>query len=123
MSRRPLVVVNVLFRAFYGVGALATPKAMAGARLVPDTDDRPADRLFVRGFGAHQIGVAAVGLAALRERRLMRPAMALAIAIDSLDMASAALEARARGRADFDVAGGFVLSTAGVLTAAAALRA
>jgi hypothetical protein len=54
--------------------------------------------------------------------RLAQPALALAIAIDALDMASAALEARARGRMDPDVAGGFVFSAAGFATAAAALR-
>jgi hypothetical protein len=117
------MLVNSVFRLAYGVGALVAPGAMADARLAPDTGDRPDARLFVRGFGAHQVAVAAVGLASLRRPRLARPAIALAVAIDAVDMVSAAVEARARGRVDVDVGGGFVFSAAGVATAAAALRA
>jgi hypothetical protein len=116
------MLVNSLFRLGYGVGALLTPARMAAAGMVPGTDDRPEARLFVRGFGAHQIGVAAVGLAGLRRRRLQRPAIALAVAIDAVDLASALVESRARGRADADTVGGMVLSAAGVATAYAALR-
>jgi hypothetical protein len=36
--------------------------AMATARLTPVTDDAPEARLFVRGFGAHQVAVGALGL-------------------------------------------------------------
>jgi hypothetical protein len=117
------MLANALFRLGYGVGALVAPSAMAAARMVPDTEDRPEARLFVRGFGAHQVAVAAAGLWSRRRPRLERAAILLAVAIDVVDMASAAAEARARGRMDADVAGGFVLSAAGVATAAAASRA
>ena len=117
------MLANSLFRLGYGVGALFAPSAMVGARMVPDTDDRPEARLFVRGFGGHQVAVAAVGLAGGRWRRLERPGIALAVAIDAVDMLSAAAEARARGRMDGDLVGGFALSAAGAATAAAALRA
>jgi hypothetical protein len=115
------MLVNSVFRLTYGVGALLVPSAMAQARLVPDTEDRPDARLFVRGFGAHQIGVAALGLRSLSRPRLARPAIALAVAIDALDVVTAAVEARARGRVDADAAGGLVFSAAGVATALAAL--
>jgi hypothetical protein len=123
MSRRTLMLANSLFRLGYGVGALASPSAMAALRMAPDTDDRPEARLFVRGFGSHQIAVAVVGLASSRWPRLERPAIALAVVIDAVDMLSAAAEARARGGLEEDLAGGIVLSAAGVLTAGAALRA
>ena len=116
------MLVNVLFRLGYGVGGLVSPSAMAALRMVPDTDDRPEARLFVRGFASHQIAVAAAGLAAMRRRRLERTAMLLAVAIDAVDMLSAAAEARARGRVDTDLAAGLALSAAGVVTAGAALR-
>jgi hypothetical protein len=122
MSRRSLLLVNSLFRLGYGVGALVAPSAMAAARMAPDTEDRPDARLFVRGFGAHQLAAGAMALGSLRWRRLERPAMVLALAIDALDMVSAAVEARARGQVDADVAGGLALSAAGAATAAGALR-
>ena len=122
MSRRSLLLVNSLFRLGYGVGALVAPSAMASARMVPDTEDRPDARLFVRGFGAHQLAAGAMALGSLRWRRLERPAMALAVVIDAVDMVSAAVEARARGRMDADVAGGLALSAVGAATASAALR-
>jgi hypothetical protein len=122
MSRRSLMLVNVVFRLGYGIGALLSPSTMATARMVPDTEDRPDARLFVRGFAAHQVAVGALGLASRRWRRLQRPAMALAVAIDAVDMVSAAIEARARGRMDADVAGGLALSAVGAATASAALR-
>jgi hypothetical protein len=122
MSGRDLMLVNGVFRLAYGVGALLSPSAMAGARMVPDTEERPADRLFVRGFGAHQVAVAAVGLAGRRRRELERPAILLAVAIDAVDMVSAAVEAGARRRLGADLAGGLVLSAAGVATAIAAQR-
>ena len=114
--------VNGLVRLAYGVGALVSPKAMAAGRLAPNTEDHPEARLFVRGFGVHQIAVAAVWLAAGRSRRLERPAMALAAGIDAVDMASAAAEALARRRPDPDTVGGFLFSGAGLVTAWAALR-
>jgi hypothetical protein len=123
MPSRGLMLVNILFRLGYGLGSVLAPTAMAGARMVPDTDERPEDRLFVRGFGGHQLAVGAVGLAATRWRRLERPAIALAIAIDAMDMASAVVEAGARRRIDPDVLGGFALSAAGVATAVPAMAA
>jgi hypothetical protein len=117
------MLVNSVFRLGWGLGALLAPSAMAAARLVPDTEQRPDARLFVRGFGAHQVAAAAVGVASMRWRRLERPAIALAVAIDAVDMASAVVEGRARGRMDADVVGGLALSAAGVATASAALRA
>ena len=123
MSPRGLMLVNSLFRLGYGLGALVAPPAMAAALMVPDTEEQPGARLFVRGFGGHQLAVATVGLASRRWRRLESPAIALAVAIDAVDMVSALVEGRARGRMDGDVAGGLALSAAGVLTASAALRA
>ena len=95
---------------------------MAAARLVPDTADRPEATLFVRGFAAHQVGAAVLALAAARRPRLQRPAMRLAVSLDVLDMLSAVVEARARGRMDPDTVGGFAFSAAGAASAAAALR-
>jgi hypothetical protein len=122
MSRRSLMLVNSLFRLGYGVGALVAPSAMSAARMVPDTEARPDLRLFVRGFGAHQLAAAALALGSMRWQRLERPAIALAVAIDAVDMVSAAVEAGARGRMDADVAGGLALSAVGAATATAALR-
>ena len=122
MSRRSLMLVNGLFRLGYGVGALVAPSAMSAARMVPDTEERPDLRLFVRGFGAHQLAAAALALGSMRWQRLERPAIVLAVVIDAVDMVSAAVEAGARGRIDADVAGGLALSAAGAATATAALH-
>jgi hypothetical protein len=122
MSRRSLMLVNSLFRLGYGVGALVAPSTMSAARMVPDTEARPDLRLFVRGFGAHQLAAAALALGSMRWQRLERPAIALAVVIDAVDMVSAAVEARARGWMDADVAGGLALSAVGAATATAALR-
>ena len=113
--------LNSLFRVSYGVGALLSPSQMAKLRLTADTAEHPEARLFVRGFGAHQIAVAAVGLASRRWQRLEQPAAVAAIAIDASDMISALIEARDRGKMDDDLSGGLVFSAAGVATAAAAL--
>jgi hypothetical protein len=123
VSKRGLMLINSLFRVSYGVGALLAPSKMTEWKLAPDTADHPEARLFVRGFGAHQIAVAALGLAGRRKRRLERAAAVAAIAIDAFDMISALVEARARGQADADLSGGLVFSAAGVATAAAALWA
>ena len=123
MSRRRLMLVNSLFRLGYGVGSLVAPGAMANVRMVPESEARPDLRLFVRGFGAHQLAAAAMALGSLRWQRLERPALALAVVIDAVDMVSAAVEAGARGRMDVDVVGGLALSAAGAATASAALRA
>lgn len=116
------MLVNSLFRASYGVGALFAPSKMAEMKLAADTAKHPEARLFVRGFAAHQIAVAAMGLASQRWRRLEQPAAVAAIAIDVFDMLSALVEARDRGRVDADLSGGLVFSAAGVATAVAALR-
>ena len=116
------MLVNSLFRASYGVGALFAPSKIAELKLAANTAEHPEARLFVRGFGSHQIAVAAVGLASRRWRRLEQPAALAAIAIDAFDMLSALVEARDRGQVDADLSGGFVFSAAGVATAAAALR-
>jgi hypothetical protein len=123
MSKRGLLAINVAFRVGYGIGGLVAPSTMAKLRLAPDVSDRPDARLFVRGFSAHQIGVAALGLAGMRWRRLQRPAAMAAIAIDAADMLSAAVEARDRGELNEDLTGGAVFSAAGLVTAWIALSA
>jgi hypothetical protein len=123
VSRRALILANALFRIGYGVGGLFAPSAMARFGLTPDTEERPDDRLFVRGFSAHQMGVAALGLASLRWRSLERPAMQAAAAIDAADVLTALVEGHARQRLDPDLVGGLMFSGAGVAGAVAALRA
>jgi hypothetical protein len=123
MSRRKLMLVNAGFRMAYGIGGLLSPAAMGRARLAADTPERPDARLFVRGFSAHQIGVAALGLASLRWSRLARPAALAAVAIDLADMLSAAIEAGARSELGDDLVGGSVFSAAGIATGTAALGA
>ena len=123
MSKRSLMLLNSVFRVSYGVGALLAPSKMAKAQLAPATAGHPEARLFVRGFGAHQVAVAALGVASRRWRALERPAALVAITIDLSDMLSAVVEARDRGRLDPDLTGGLVFSAAGVATAAAAIRA
>ena len=120
--RRGLILVNSVVRLVYGVGALVAPSAMAAAGFAPDLERRTDARLFVRGFGAHQIGVAALGLASIGRLELERPAMVLAAAIDAVDMASAVAEGSSRGQMDADVVGGFLFSAAGAASAWAALR-
>ena len=123
VSKRSLMFLNSLVRVSYGVGALFTPPKMAKLQLAPDTAERPETRLFVCGFGAHQVAVAALGLASRRWPRLQQPAAAAAVTIDAFDMISALIEARDRGQMDPDLTGGLVFSGAGVATAAAALLA
>jgi hypothetical protein len=122
VSKRSLMLVNSLFRASYGLGALFVPSKMADLKLAANTAEHPEARLFVRGFGAHQIAVAAMGLASRRWRQLEQPAAVTAIAIDAIDMLSALVEAGGRGQMDADLSGGLVFSAAGVATAVAALR-
>lgn len=121
MSGRNLMLLNIGFRMAYGVGGLLTPSVMAKLKLTPSLPERPDARLFVRGFSAHQVGVAALGLAGLRWSRLRRPAALAAVAIDAADMLSAALEATERGRLEADLCGGLAFSAAGLATASAAL--
>ena len=82
VPKRSLMLLNSTFRVSYGVGALLAPAQMAKLQLAADTTEQPAARLFVRGFGAHQIAVAALGLASRRWRALERPAALAAITID-----------------------------------------
>jgi hypothetical protein len=123
VSKRSLMLLNSAFRVSYGVGALLAPAKMTKLRLAPETAEHPEARLFVRGFGAHQVAVAALGLASRRWRALERPAALAAITIDVSDMLSAVVEAGERGQTDPDLTGGLVFSAAGVATAAAALYA
>ncbi len=117
------MLVNVIFRMGYGVGGLVAPATMANLRLTPDIREHPEARLFVRGFSAHQIAVATLGLASFRWRRLERPAVLAAVAIDAADMLSAVVETCERGQLDDDLAGGLVFSAAGIATASPTLRA
>src|SRR5204863_8189098 len=82
----------------------------------------PRRGCFVRGFAAHRVAVALVGLASLARRDLRRPAMALAAATDVADIVSAAIEARSRARLDADLSGGIVFSSAGLGSALLGLR-
>ena len=63
-----------------------------------------------------QIAVAGVGLAGLGQRKLRRPGLLLAAATDLADIASAVVEARARGRLDSDLSGGIAFSGAGLVS-------
>lgn len=117
MSKRSLLTINSLVRISYGLGGLLAPAAMAKLRLAPPTAKRPGARLFVRGFSAHQIAVAALGLASHRWRRLERAAALAALSIDAADLLSAMVEAGERGRLESDLSGGAVFSAAGMITA------
>jgi hypothetical protein len=117
-----LAVANVAIRLGYGVAVLVAPsKPLLGkVPLAPNADEFPEARLFIRGFAAHQIGVALVGLASLGDRDRRRAAMLLAASTDLADILSAAIEARARGRVDADLRDGIVFSSAGLVSALAA---
>jgi hypothetical protein len=117
MSKRSAMLVNVLFRLAYGIGALLFPAKMATVRLAPDVEAQSEARLFVRGFGAHNVAVALLGLAGLHWRALQKPAAFAAVSIDLADMVSVIVEARDRGTMDRDLSGGLVFSAAGVATA------
>jgi hypothetical protein len=117
-----LLAANVAIRISYGIGGLVAPGALAKLRFAPPVDDRPEARLFVRGFSAHQIGVAALGLASWRWPSLRRAAVGAAMAIDVADVISATAEAVDRRRLDQDVVGGTIFSAMGALSAAAAWR-
>ena len=119
-----LIAANAAIRIGYGAAVLAAPsKPLFGkVPLAPDTDEFPEARLFVRGFAAHQLGVALVGVASLSRPDLRRPGMLLAVATDAADIASALVEVRARGRLEPDLRDGIAFSSAGLLSALAALR-
>jgi hypothetical protein len=119
---RLLLLVNAATRVGYGIGALLSPTTMERLELAPDTPERPEARLFVRAFGGHMIGVGALGLIALRQRRLERPAAWIAVAIDVADIFSALAEAAGRRRLERDLAGGIALSASGAISAALALH-
>jgi hypothetical protein len=119
-----LAAINAAIRISYGIRVLVTPSkpAFGSVPLAPDTEEFPEARLFVRGFAAHQIGVALLGVASLARPDLRRPGMLLAAATDLVDIVSAAIEAVARGSLDSDLRDGIVLSSAGAASALAALR-
>jgi hypothetical protein len=119
-----IICANAVIRLAYGTAALADPSRPLLGRipLAPDTEQFPEARLFVRGFAAHQVAVALVGLASLARRDLRRPAMALAAATDLADIASAAIEARSRPGLDSDLSGGIAFSSAGLASALVGLR-
>jgi hypothetical protein len=120
-----LFAANAVIRLGYGIAALTAPSKPVLGRipLAPDTEELPEARLFVRGFAAHQIAVAAVALAGLSRSSLRRPAMLLAATIDAADITAAVIEARARGRLDPDLTGGIAFSAAGFVSALVALPA
>jgi hypothetical protein len=68
------------------------------------------------------IGVGALGILAIHDRRLERPAALAALAIDLADIASALVETAGRGRMEGDLSGGIVFSVSGAVSAALALR-
>jgi hypothetical protein len=124
VSGLSLIVANAAIRLGYGVAALAAPSkpVLGNVPLAPDTEEFPEARLFIRGFAAHQIAVALVGLASLGQRDLRRPGMLLAAATDLADIVSAVIEAGARGRLDSDLSGGITFSGAGLVSSLVALR-
>ena len=124
MSPLGLIAANSVIRIGYGVAALIAPsKPLLGrVPLAPDTEGFPEARLFVRGFAAHQIGVAIIGLASLSRPGLRRPAMLLSAATDLADIASALVEANVRGRLQSDLRDGIAFSSAGLVSALAAVR-
>lgn len=79
-----LFAANVVIRLGYGIAVLTAPSkpVLGKIPLAPDTEELPEARLFVRGFAAHQIAVAAVAFAGLSRSSLRRPAMLLAATID-----------------------------------------
>ena len=124
MWRHRLTAANAVVRLGYGLAALTNPSKPAFGRvpLAPDTEAFPEARLFIRGFAAHQIAVGLVGIAGAAHPALRRPGMLLAAATDFSDIASAVVEAAARGRMESDLSGGIIFSAAGLVSALAALR-
>jgi hypothetical protein len=115
------MLIGSLVRIAYGTGSLLTPARMVSARYAPDTHDLADPRLLLRAFGGHQLVTGCLTLTALRSRRLARPAAALSLLIDTLDMTCAILEQRTRGERDQTITGGYAISGAGIITFAAAL--
>ena len=124
MEARSLALLGSAVRGAWGLGAFAAPDAMNRAQMTGGPDlALPDARLYVRGFGAHQVLVAGFTIAATRARHLLRPALVLSALIDALDIASAVAEVRARGGPDQTLVAGIVFSGAGLATFVAALRA
>jgi hypothetical protein len=124
VDARSLALLGSAVRGAWGAGAFAAPEAMRSARMTGDSPDLdlPDPRLYVRGFGAHQLLVAGFTIAATRSRRLLRPALVLSTLLDAVDIASAVAEVRARGGADQTTVAGIVFSGSGLALFAAALR-
>jgi hypothetical protein len=123
VGARALAGIGSALRAAYGLGAFAAPGAMGRARLTGRDLDAPDARLFVRGFGAHQLLIAGfTAFAALRDEELLRPALVLSLLLDAVDVASAAAEVPSRGRIDLTLAGGFAISGGGMALFALALH-
>lgn len=120
---RMLLLAGSTARIVYGVGALLAPARMVSAEYAPDTHDLADPRLLLRAFGGHQLVTGCLTLTATRSRRLVRPAATLSLLIDTLDVVSAILEQRARGRRDQTITGGYAISGAGMIAFAAALCA
>jgi hypothetical protein len=101
-----LIAANAVIRLGYGITALLAPSKPILGRipLAPDTEEFPEARLFVRGFAAHQIAVAVVGLASLPKASLRRPAMLWQR--QSTPTSAPPLSTPVRGRLDLDLTGG-----------------
>jgi hypothetical protein len=118
-----LLIGGSLVRLAYGLGAFLAPERMVRAGYAPDTHELADPRLLLRAFGGHLLVTASLTLAAARSRRLARQAATLSLLVDTLDVASAVLEQRARGHRDRTVTGGYQISGAGMIAFAWALSA
>jgi hypothetical protein len=78
MTERRLMLVNAGFRIAYGIGGLLSPRQWRDCswRRTPPNGPMPGSSF---AASAHQIGVAALGLASLPWRRLERPAALAAV--------------------------------------------
>jgi hypothetical protein len=123
MSARVLLLGGSAVRIAYGAGALLAPARMVSAECAPDTHGLADPRLLLRAFGGHQLVTGCLTLTAIRSRRLARRAAIISLLIDTLDVAAALLEQRTRGGRDQTIVGGYVISGAGMVVFAAALRA
>ena len=122
-SARVLLLGGSAVRVAYGAGALLAPARMVSAEYAPDTYGLADPRLLLRAFGGHQLVTGCLTLASIRSRPLARAAATLSLLIDTFDVASAILEQRARGQRDQTIAGGYVISGAGMIAFAGALCA
>lgn len=122
LGARALMLIGSSVRIAYGAGSLLAPAKMVSTRYAPDTHDLADPRLLLRAFGGHQLVTGCLTIAATRSRRLARPAATLSLLIDTLDVASAVLELRARGANDQTITGGILISGTGIIAFAATLR-